>query len=317
MTTRITSPFGWDSTAAEVAQGHDLAGKRAIITGAISGIGLETARVLASCGAEVVLTGRNIEAAAPLIETIRATGGKADIVAVDLTDLVAVEDFAVSQAGKPLHLLINIAGIMGVPFGRTRQGFELQIGVNHLAHFHLTKLLLPALKAAGGARVVSLSSSGHHWGRLDLDDPFFERKPYQPLESYAQSKGANVLFAVELDRRYRSDGIRAFSVMPGGIRTNLARDMSEETKLQIGVDPEGAKAIKWKSVEQGSATTIWAAIGRELEGVGGLYLEDVAQALPHDGGKHSGVMDWATDPDLARQLWKWSEETIARARAIS
>ena len=313
MTTRITSPFNWSSTAAEVAVGHDLSGKRAIITGATSGLGLETARVLASCGVEVVLTGRDMAAVAPLIAEITASGGKAHGMAMDLTDLRSVEAFAAAEGGAPLHLLINNAGVMACPLGRTKQGFEMQLGVNHLAHFHLTKLLLPALKAAGGARVVALSSSGHHWGQVDFDDPNFERREYDPLVSYGQAKSANALFAVELDRRCRADGIRAFSLMPGGIQTNLGRYMTDDVRSRLGVDPEGAKNIRWKTVEQGSATTVWAAIGRELEGTGGLYLEDVNEAVPSKEGMHNGVKPWAIDPVLAERLWVWSEAAIARA----
>ena len=195
MVKRITSPFGWDATAAQVAEGHDLSGKRAIITGGTSGLGLETARVLASRGAEIVVTGRQLDGAAALVESVHAAGGKASAVYVDLADLRSVEAFARAAGDAPLHLLINNAGVMACPLGRTAQGFEMQIGVNHLAHFHLTSLLLPALKAAGGARVVALSSSGHHWGQVNFDDPNFDHTEYDPLVAYGQAKSANALFA--------------------------------------------------------------------------------------------------------------------------
>jgi NAD(P)-dependent dehydrogenase (short-subunit alcohol dehydrogenase family) len=311
MAERITSAFDWSSTAAQVAAGYDLSGKRAIVTGATSGLGIETARVLAGCGAQVVLAGRDIAAAAPVIEDITAAGGSAYAVQLDLADLRSVEAFAAAEGAAPLHLLINNAGIMACPLGRTRQGFETQLGVNHLGHFHLTKLLLPALKAANGARVVSVSSTGHHWGAFDFDDPSFEHSDYDPLVAYGRSKSANVLFAVELDRRYRADGIRAFSLMPGGIQTNLGRYMTDEVRAKLGIDPEGAKNIRWKTEEQGSATTVWAALGRELDGVGGLYLEDVAEAVPHEPGMRNGVMPWALDPEIAVKLWDWSEAAIA------
>lgn len=313
MSTRVTSAFGWSSTAAEVAAGYDLTGKRAIVTGATSGLGIETARVLANCGAEVVMAGRNIDEAAPVIAQINATGGKASAVPLDLTDLRSVEAFATAVGDAPLHLLINNAGIMACPFGHTKQGFELQVGVNHLGHFHLASLLLPALKAANGARVVSVSSSGHQWGAFDFEDPFFERTPYDPINAYGRSKTANALFAVEFDRRYSSDGIRAFSLMPGGIQTNLGRSMEDDVKTRLGVDPESAAKIRWKTTEQGSATTIWAALGRELDGTGGLYLEDVAQAVVHEPGTHIGVQSWAIDPEAAKKLWLWSEAMIAGA----
>jgi len=313
MNKRIISAYGWSSTAAEVATGYDLSGKRAIVTGATSGLGIETARVLAGCGAQVVLAGRNISEAKPLVEEITAAGGKAYAVALDLADLRSVDAFAATEGGLPLHLLINNAGIMACPFGLTKQGFELQIGVNHLGHFHLTKLLLPALKAANGSRVVSVSSSGHHWGAFDFDDPNFENATYDPLVAYGRSKSANALFAVELDRRYNADGIRAFSLMPGGIMTNLGRSMTDDVRTKLGIDPESAKNIRWKTIEQGSATTIWAALGRELDGTGGLYLEDVAEAAPNEPGMHDGVKPWAIDPELAARLWDWSEAVIANS----
>lgn len=316
MTNRITSAFGWGSTAAEVAAEYDLTGKRAIITGGTSGLGLETARVLASRGAEVVLTGRNLAAAATLIEAITAAGGKASAVHMDMANLRSVAAFAAAEGSAPLHFLINNAGVMACPFWRTAQGFEMQLGVNHVAHFHLTNLLLPALKAAGkaagGARVVSVSSAGHHWGQVNFADPNFEHTEYDPLLSYGQSKSANALFAVELDRRYQGDAIRAFSLMPGGIRTNLGRDIAQDVLARLGLGSEQANSYRWKTVEQGSATTVWAALGCELEGHGGLYLEDVAEAVPSAEGQMDGVKPWAIDPAMARQLWDWSEDAIAR-----
>ncbi len=307
---RITSSFGWKSTAAEVAEGHDLSGRRAIVTGATSGIGIETARVLATCGAHVVVAGRDLAAADSLVAQITAAGGAAHATALDLADLRSVEAFADAEGETPLHLLINNAGIMACPFMHTEQGFEMQVGVNHLGHFHLTRLLLPALTAARGARVVSVSSSGHHWGAFDFDDPHFERTPYEPLVAYGRSKSANALFAVELDRRHRADGIRAFSVMPGGIVTKLGRHMTDDLRKQLGIDPESAAKIRWKSVEQGSATTVWAALGTELDGAGGLYLEDVNEAVPGEPGRYNGVKPWAIDPELAARLWDWSEASI-------
>src|SRR3989344_16064 len=232
---RITSPFGWESTAADVAAGHDLSGKRATITGATAGL------------------------------------GRASAAALDLADLRSVEAFAAADDGAPLYLLINNAGIMACPLMRTAQGFEMQLGVNHIGHFHLTSLLLPTLKAANGARVVAVASSGHLWSGFDFDDPNFERTAYDPLAAYGRSKTANALFALELDRRYRGDDIRAFSLMPGGIHTSLGRHMTDEIRQRLGVDPASASQYKWKTVEQGSATTVWAALGRELDGSGGGY----------------------------------------------
>jgi NAD(P)-dependent dehydrogenase (short-subunit alcohol dehydrogenase family) len=309
--TRVTSPFGWESTAEEVSEGHDLTGKRAIVTGATAGLGVETARVLALRGAEVVLAVRDLAAAEPVVAMIGAAGGKARISPLDLSDLRSVEAFAAREVGAPLHYLINNAGIMACPLGRTAQGFENQLGINHIAHFHLTTLLLPALKAARGARVVAVSSSGHHWGAFDFDDPNFERTEYDPLAAYGRSKSANVLFAVELDRRFKGDGIRAFALMPGGIQTSLGRYMTDDVRQRLGTDPEAAKNIRWKTVAQGSATTIWAALGRELEGKGGLYLEDCNEALPNQPGARNGVKPWALDPEQAKRLWTWTGQAIA------
>lgn len=312
--TRVTSPFGWSSTAEEVSEGHDLSGKRAIVTGATAGLGVETARVLALRGAEVVLAVRDAAAAEPVKAMIEASVGKASISALDLSDLRSVEAFAEREGHAPLHLLINNAGIMACPLGRTKQGFENQVGVNHLGHFHLTTLLLPALLAAKGARVVNVSSTGHHWSAFDFDDPNFERTEYDPLKAYGRAKTANALFAVELDRRYRDREIRAFSLMPGGIQTSLGRYMTDDVRKRLGTDAEGAKNIRWKSVEQGSATTVWAALGHELDNVGGLYLEDCNEAEPWREGMRNGVKSWALDGDAARRLWDWSEAAIAAAR---
>lgn len=309
--TRITSPFGWDSTAAEVAAGHDLAGKRAIVTGATSGLGVETARVLASRGAEVVLAVRDPAAAKPVATAIEADGGRARIAALDLGDLRSIEAFAAADGQAPLHLLVNNAGVMACPLMRTAQGFEMQLGVNHIGHFHLTALMLPALHAAGRARVVSVSSTGHHWSGFDFGDPNFERTDYDPLIAYGRSKTANALFAVELDRRYRDAGIRAFSLMPGGIHTSLGRHMTDDVRKRLGVDPAQANQYRWKSVGQGSATTIWAALGSELEGTGGLYLEDCNEAVPSEEGMRVGVKAWAQDPQSAARLWTWTEAAIA------
>lgn len=311
---RITSNFGASSTAAEVAAGHDLSGKRAIVTGANSGIGVETAVALAAQGAEVVLAVRNPDSAQPVLERILAAGGKAYASALELGDLRSVEDFAAREGGKPLHMLINNAGIMACPFATTAQGFESQLGVNHVGHFYLTKLLLPDLIAAGGARVVSVSSTGHHWSAFDFDDPNFEQTPYDPLKAYGRAKTANALFAVELDRRYRDQGVRAFSLMPGAIMTNLGRSMTPEVREQLGVTPEKAAQFTWKTAEQGAATSVWAAVGKELDGHGGLYLEDCNEAVPNEPGTRGGVKPWAIDPTDAAKLWDWSEAAVSGAR---
>ncbi|MBV9842591.1 MAG: SDR family NAD(P)-dependent oxidoreductase [Sphingomonadaceae bacterium] len=312
--TRISSRFGEQSNAAEVAEGHDLAGKRAIVTGASAGIGVETARVLAAHGAEVVLAVRDPVAVAALVEEIEAAGGRAYASALDLADFRSVEAFAAREGDRPLHLLINNAGVMACPLGRTTQGFETQLGVNHIGHFLLTKLLLPALEAANGARVVSVSSTGHHWGAFDFDDPNYERTEYNAVSAYGRAKSANALFAVELDRRYRDKGIRAFSLMPGAIPTSLGRYLTEDVRGEIGATMEGKANPIWKTIPQGAATTVWAALAPELDGQGGLYLEDCEEAVPAAPGVNRGVQPWAIDPDAARKLWDWSEAAIANAK---
>ncbi|MBB4615416.1 SDR family NAD(P)-dependent oxidoreductase [Novosphingobium taihuense] len=304
------SPFGATSTAAEVAAGHDLSGKRVIVTGANSGIGVETAVTLASVGAEVVLAVRDPVSAEPVLDRIAAAGGKAYASALELSDLRSVEAFVSREKGQPLHSLINNAGIMACPFARTAQGFEAQIGVNHLGHFHLTTLMLPDLIEAGGSRVVSVSSSGHHWSAFDFDDPHFETEQYDPIKAYGRSKTANALFAVELDRRYREHGVRAFSLMPGAIQTNLGRSMTDEIRKALGVDAASARQFTWKTPEQGAATSIWAALGHELEGLGGLYLENCDVAALNEPGRSDGVKPWAIDPVAAKLLWAWSEAAI-------
>lgn len=310
---RIVSKFGRFSTAAEVAAGHDLSGKRAIVTGASAGIGVETARVLASIGAEVVLAVRDESAGQKVADRIVAEGGKAYVSKLDLSDLESVRAFARREGDRPLHLLINNAGVMACPFGRTKQGFETQLGVNHIAHFLLTELLMPALKKGAPARVVAVSSSGHWWSPFDFEDPNFDRVPYDKWQAYGRSKTANVLFAVEFDRRFADQGIRAFSLMPGAIETSLGRHMSEEDLAYLGITEETRPKMLDKSIPQGASTTLWAALGWELDGRGGLYLEDCAEApLADPAVVHVGVQPYAIDPSLAARLWTWTEEAIAR-----
>src|SRR3984957_7042711 len=229
VSTPITTPFGAESTAAEVVDGIDLTGRRAIVTGGASGIGVETARALAGAGAEVTLAVRNVDAgertAAQITET---TGNKQVLTArLDLADQASVAAFAAAWDG-PLHILVNNAGIMAAPLMRTPQGWEMQFATNHLGHFALATGLYRALAAAGGARIVSVSSSAHHRSPVVFEDIHFEHRPYEPWSAYGQSKTANVLFAVEASKRWAGDGITANALMPGGIRTNLQRYVSEE-----------------------------------------------------------------------------------------
>ncbi|WP_422059644.1 SDR family NAD(P)-dependent oxidoreductase [Sphingopyxis sp.] len=318
---RITSRFGRESTAAEVAEGLDLAGKSAIVTGGSSGLGLETARILAAKGSAVHLGVRDLAAGAAAARKINDAIGAERVTfgRIDLSDLASVRDFAKQWGDAPLSLLINNAGVMACPLQQTKDGFEYQFGTNHLGHFLLATLLVPALKKGAPSRLVSLASSGHQASAIDFDDIHFARRDYQPFVAYGQSKTANALFAVEFDRRYKSDGIRAFSVMPGVIFTNLGRHMSDETKAQMGYTSEAAEAAPdfFKTIPQGASTTIWAATAPELEGAGGLYLENCSQARPHgpDTPRGTGVMKHALDPDDARRLWTESETMVAAALA--
>ncbi|MEV6842206.1 SDR family NAD(P)-dependent oxidoreductase [Actinoplanes sp. NPDC051411] len=309
---RITTPFGATSTAAEVAAGVDLTGRRAIVTGGASGIGVETARTLAAAGAEVTLAVRNTEAgdrtAADIIES---TGNKQVLVApLDLSDRASVAAFTAGWDG-PLHLLINNAGVMASPLQRTADGWEMQFATNHLGHFALATGLHGALAAAGGARVVAVSSSAHLRSPIVFDDIMFERREYEPWSAYGQSKTANVLFAVEATRRWAADGIFTNALMPGGIRTNLQRYVSDEELARMRRAAGGSGAPNWKTVEQGAATTILVATSPLLDGIGGRYFEDCDEARPNEPGTRTGVAAYALDPEAAARLWTVSEQFVA------
>ena len=306
----ITSAFGADSTAREVVAGIDLRGKNAIVTGGGSGLGLETTRALALAGAHVTIAVRDTAAGQAVADKINEEAGRAavDVAFLDLTDLSSVRALAQTWGAKPLHILVNNAGVMATPEGRTKDGFETQFGVNHLAHFLLTTLLLPALEAGAPSRVVALSSSAHVFSDVDLDDPNFEKSPYHPMKSYGRAKTANALFVVEFDRRYRQKDIHAFAVMPGVIRTALGRYLPDNVWDSLG------DSVKFKSHEQGAATSVWAATSPDLAQTGGLYLEDckVADVTQGRAGAGKGVMPYAVDPERARALWTLSEQMLAK-----
>jgi len=314
MTSVDRASFGAETTTDEVLEGISLEGRVAFVTGASGGLGAETARALAARGAAVTLAARNVEKAGEVAAGIRESTGNAaiDVVALDLTSPDSVRQCAKGWLADhdTLHLLINNAGVMATPFERTAQGFELQFATNHLGHFLLTGLLVPALRAGAPARIVNLSSGGHRFGGIDFDDIHFERREYDKWLAYGQSKSANVLFSVELDRRLRDAGIRAHAVHPGVIMTELARYLQPEDIQDLMSKSSGA-GLTFKPVEAGAATTVYAATAPELDGQGGLYLEDchIAECKEAEG-EATGYAPHAVDPDAARRLWGVSEELV-------
>jgi NAD(P)-dependent dehydrogenase (short-subunit alcohol dehydrogenase family) len=295
--TRITTPFGFSSTADEVARGVDLSGRRAIITGASSGIGIETARTLAATGAELTLAVRNTAAGDATAAEITSTTGNENIhvARLDVSDRTSVDAFVQAWQG-PVHILVNNAGIMATPkLERTPEGWEMQFATNHLGHFALTTGLYDALAADGNARVVVVSSSGHLISPVVFDDINFRYRPYDPLVAYGQSKTANVLFAVEATRRWAADRITANALMPGAIATNLQRHTGG-----LKTPPE-----RRKTPQQGAATSVLLATSPQLVGIGGRYFEDCAEAqvVRERAGHTGGVAPYALDTANAERLW--------------
>ena len=315
----IGSGFGAKSTAADVISGIDLSGKEAIVTGGYSGIGLETVRALAGAGARITVPARRAEEARAALAPL---GGAISVAAMDLADLASVRDFAADfvGSGRPLHLLLNNAGIMACPEARVGPGWESQFGVNHLGHMALYQGVEPALLKAEGARVVALSSTAHRNTDIRWEDPHFRAGPYHKWRAYGQSKTANALFAMGVDMRNAKRGIRAFSVHPGAIFTPLQRHLPEEEMVALGWKnadgtlPERIKAL-FKTVEQGAATAVWAATAPMLEGLGGLYCEDadVAQLASDASEAMEHVRPWACSPEGAERLWAMSEAMLAEA----
>jgi NAD(P)-dependent dehydrogenase (short-subunit alcohol dehydrogenase family) len=296
--------LGAETTALEVVEGIDLSGRTAVVTGVSAGLGVETSRALRAAGARVVGLARDLDKA----RTALASVDGVELVACDLADLESVRAAAkeVSSGYPEIDLLINNAGVMAPPLMRTAQGFELQIGTNHLGHFALTTALLPRLNR--GARVVNVSSRGHLRGGIQWDDPHWQTTPYDKWLAYGQSKTANVLFALELDKRVGSEGIHAYALHPGVIMTELSRHLTQEDSAGLATRLVN---LQLKTVEQGAATQVWAATSPELEGRGGLYLEDchVGGPTPCDGS--AGYAPWAMDPEQAARLWDWSEAQTA------
>ena len=308
---RITTQFGAESTAAEVIAGVDLTGRRAIVTGGASGIGIETARALAGAGAEVTLAVRDLDAGERTAQDIvAATGNKQLLVApLDLADQASVASFVAAWEG-PLHILVNNAGVMASPELRTPEGWELQFATNHLGHFALATGLHRSLAAADGARVVSVSSSAHLRSPVVFEDIHFRERAYEPWAAYGQSKTANVLFAVEAAKRWAGDGITVNALMPGAIRTNLQRHVSEEDLDRLRAAAGGGGPV-WKTPQQGAATSVLLATSPLLEGVGGRYFEDCNEAAPNQPGTRNGVASYALDPQAAAQLWQVTVAMLA------
>jgi NAD(P)-dependent dehydrogenase (short-subunit alcohol dehydrogenase family) len=311
--------FGATSTTDQVLTGINLSGKRVLVTGASAGLGIETARVLAAHGAQVVGAARDLSKAQRATQTVRdqaAGGGSLELIELDLASLASVRRCAdrLLAAGKPFDLVIANAGVMACPKSFTADGFEMQFGTNHLGHFVFVNRIAPLIRAGG--RLVNLSSAGHRFSDVDLEDPNFERTPYAEFVAYGRSKTANILFAVEFDRRHRGRGVRATAVHPGAIQTELSRYMTDEVRNQLIANinssmPKDAAPFRYKSIPEGAATTVWAACVADAEAVGGRYCEDCHVASIADApGIRAGVHAYAIDPKRAQALWEKSEQMV-------
>jgi NAD(P)-dependent dehydrogenase (short-subunit alcohol dehydrogenase family) len=323
METLMAGPFGATSTTDEVLEGVDLSGKRILVTGVSAGLGVETARALAARGAQVVGAARDLNKAKAATDPVRASaakGGGFELVELDLASLKSVRACAdaLVAAGKPFDLVIANAGVMACPKGETADGFETQFGTNHLGHFVLVNRIASLMKR--GSRLVNLSSAGHRFSDVDLEDPNFERTRYTEFGAYGRSKTANILFAVEFDRRHTGDGVRATAVHPGGIQTELGRHMTAEARQQltdrlVQINAANAAAglppFTYKSIPQGAATSVWAGVVAPVDQVGGRYCEDCHVAELVEGAElMGGVRAYALDPDHAKALWAKSEEMV-------
>lgn len=311
----IDSGYNASSTASDVINGIDLSGKTGIVTGGNTGIGLETTKVLASAGATVIVLARDMNKARKNLEGIV----NVELETMDLMDPDSIDEFTHKflATGRPLHFLINNAGIMWVPLRRDIRGIESQLATNYLAQFHLTARLWPALKKAEGARVINLSSQGHQFASFNFKDPNFTQQEYDTLQAYGQSKTASNLFSLELDKRGKASKVRSFSVHPGSIGgTELAREASLELFQKMGFcDSNGTilpeVAARLKSIAQGAATTVWCATNSMLTHMGGVYCEDVNIAeITNDTTQPGGVRAYSVDPANAAKLWTLSEEMI-------
>jgi len=307
--------FGADSTTSEVVTGIDLGGRLALVTGASGGLGAETARALASAGAEIVLAVRDVAKGEGVADSIRSSveGARIEVRELELSVPSSVRAFAKGFLTEhpSLNILVNNAGVMACPLARTAEGREMQFATNHLGHFLLTCLLAPALRAGAPSRVVNLSSAGHRFSPVLFDDIHFESSEYDKWVAYGQAKTANVLFTCGLERRLGDQGVHALAVHPGVIMTELARHLdADDIKQLMEGNPEG-EPLRFKTPECGAATSTWAASAPELEGRGGLYLEDCQIAQLNDSETStSGYREYAVDPEASERLWQLSEEML-------
>jgi NAD(P)-dependent dehydrogenase (short-subunit alcohol dehydrogenase family) len=320
--------FGATSTTEEVLSGVNLHGKRILVTGVSAGLGVETARSLAAHGAQVVGAARDLTKAEAATSQVRkdaaAHGGSFELVELDLASLKSVRACTDKLLAKeePFDVVIANAGVMATPFGHTVDGFETQFGTNHLGHFVLVNRIASLIRAGG--RLINLSSSGHRYSNVDLQDPNFERTPYEPFVAYGRSKTANILFAVAFDERHRKRGVRAAAVHPGGIHTELGRHI-DPSRIQGIIDQlnqqlaaEGKPPFQWKTVPQGAATSVWTGVVAPADEIGGRYCENchVGYVVPEHvtiSAISEGVRGYALDPNTAEALWKKSEELVGES----
>ena len=320
--------FGATSTTEEVLSGINLEGKRILVTGVSAGLGVETARSLVAHGAHVVGAARDLAKAEQATIQVRkdaaAHGGRFEMVALDLANLSSVRDCAdkLLKKSEPFDVVIANAGVMATPFGHTADGFETQFGTNHLGHFVFVNRIASLIRAGG--RLINLSSMGHRFSNVDLEDPNFERTPYEPWVGYGRSKTANILFAVAFDRRHRDRGVRAAAVHPGGIRTELGRHLEPDffqkriDQINQQLAAQGKAPFQWKTIPQGAATSVWAGVVAPADEIGGRYCENchAARIVADDVTASTiveGVLGYAVDPNTAEALWKKSEELVGES----
>lgn len=324
----MVSVFGATSTTDEVLSGVNLQGKRILVTGVSAGLGVETARSLVAHGAQVVGAARDLAKAEMATAQVRkdseVNGGSFEMVELDLASLKSVRACAdkLLKKGEPFDVVIANAGVMATPFGQTLDGFETQFGTNHLGHFVFVNRIAPLIRVGG--RLINLSSAGHRYSNVDLQDPNFERTPYEPFVAYGRSKTANILFAVAFDKRHRGRGVRAAAVHPGGIKTELGRYADpgriEKVVAQINeqLAAQGKGPFQWKTIPQGAATSVWAGVVASADEIGGRYCENchVGNIVPDDAtitAISEGVRAYALDPTTAEALWKKSEEMVGES----